>query len=422
MGKISMRKISEVLRQRFELGRTYREIASSLGIAVGTVNSYVYSAKSANISWPLPDGMTEQALYDALFLPSAKKTRNRVTPDWPYIHKELCKKGVTLQLLWREYRDIYQDGLGYSQFCNLYAEFKKQVAPTMRQRHKAGEKAFVDYSGLKIDWLDTTSGEIHSAEVFVGCLGASQYIFAEATATQALPDWITSHINMFEFFGGVPEILVPDNLRSGVSKSHRYDPDINANYQLFSEYYGVAIVPARIYSPKDKSKAENAVSIVERQILAAIRNKTFTSVYEINVEIKARLQAINSQKFQKMDTSRIELFESLDKPALKALPAERYQYSEWKKAKINVDYHFAFEDRYYSVPYKYIGKYVEVKANNTSIECFYSNKRIAIHPKSPKKYSFNTIEQHMPKGHQEHAKFTPERLRAWAKKIGSIPS
>ena len=418
MGRLSMRKISEMLRHRFETKLSYRVIANSLGVSVSTVSVYLARAKAAGISWPLEPEITEEELYNKLFLPVRVATRKRPGPDWEYIYKELRKKGVTLQLLWREYREQHPEGFGYSQFCNYYGRHKKTLNPVMRQRHKAGEKAFVDYAGMTIDWIDVASGEIFTAQIFVGCLGASQYIYAEATASQQLPDWIDSHIHMFEYFGGVPEIVVPDNLKSGVTKAHRYDPDINANYQHFSEHYGVAIVPARAASPRDKAKAESGVYIIECQILAPLRNMTFTSLSEINNEIKKKLYSLNHQQFQKMSTTRAELFEQLDKPALRSLPSARYQYATWKKATINLDYHFVFEDCYYSVPHQYISKKVEIRATNKTIECFHDNQRIATHIRSNKKYSFATVNEHMPKNHQEHAKFSPKRIQNWAASIG----
>lgn len=413
-----MRKISEILRLRLELNLGYRDISKSLGISVGTITNYLYRARAANITWPLQDGLTEQELYDKLFLPVETPSEIRPLPDWPYIHKELHKKGMTLQLLWREYREQNKDGYCYSSFCHGYQKYTKTVTPVMRQVHKGGEKAFVDYAGMKVDWLDITSGEIKQAEIFVGALGASQFIFTEATATQQLPDWINSHINMFEFFDGVPEVVVPDNLKSGVTKAHRYDPDINLNYQQLAEYYGVAIVPARINAPRDKAKAENAVSIVERQILAPMRNMTFTSIGEINFHIKQRLMALNNKPFQKMPISRKKLFEEVDKPALKPLPSSRYQYAIWKKAKVNLDYHIVLDDHYYSIPYQYIGKHVYIRATNKLVECFYDNKRIAIHERNYKKYKFTTITEHMPNNHREQADMSVARLKNWASKIG----
>jgi transposase len=413
-----MRKISEVFRQRFELGRSYRDVARSLNISTSTVSDYLARAKVAGIMWPLPEGMTEDKLYNQLFLPVSATKAERVQPDWEQVHRELRKKGMTLRLLWREYRDQHLQGLGYSQFCNYYQRYAKTMSPVMRQVHKAGEKTFVDYAGMKMPWFNPITGEIHEAEIFVGCLGGSQFIYTEATATQQLPDWIQSHIHMFEYFGGVSEIVVPDNLKSGVTTAHRYDPDINANYQHLCEHYGIAVVPARAAEPKDKAKVESAVSIVERQILAPLRHMTFTSIGEINRAIFKRLTALNNQPFQKMKTSRRELFETIDKPVLKPLPPTRYQYAEWKKAKIHVDYHFAFDDHFYSVPYQHARHVVEIRATAKTIECFHQGQRIAAHARSHRRYGFTTLTEHMPKVHQEQAKYSLSHIRSWAKKIG----
>jgi len=420
MGRLSMRKISEVFRQRFELKRSYRDVARSLSISTSTVADYLARARIAGISWPLPEDMNEQALYDKLFLPvSGAVKADRPYPDWEMAHRELHKKGMTLRLLWREYRDQHPLGLGYSQFCHHYQCYAKTITPVMRQIHKAGEKSFVDYAGMKMPWFDPVTGEIHEAEIFVGCLGASQFIFVEATATQKLPDWIQSHIHMFEYFGGVSEIVVPDNLKSGVTQAHRYDPDINTNYQHLGEHYGVAIVPARAAEPKDKAKVENAVGIVERQILASLRHITFTSIGEINAAISKRLIILNSQQFQKMKTSRRELFEAIDKPALKPLPKDRYQYAEWKHAKIHVDYHFVFDNHFYSVPYQHSRHAVEIRATAKTVECFHQGQRISTHTRSYKRYGFTTLSEHMPKAHQEQAKCSLSHIKSWAKKVGT---
>lgn len=418
MSRLSMRKISEVFRQRHELKRSYREIARSLNISTSTITDYLSRGRMAGITWPLPEGLTEQQLYDMLFLPVKASRAERPRPDWEQIHREIRKKGMTLRLLWREYRDQHLLGYGYSQFCSHYQHYVKTITPVMRQVHKAGEKSFVDYAGMKMPWLNPATGEILEAEIFVGCLGASQFIFAEATATQQLPDWIQSHIHMFEYFKGVTEIVVPDNLKSGVTKAHRYDPDINPNYQHFAEHYGVAIVPARAAEPKDKAKVESAVGIVERQILAPLRHMTFTSIGEINAAISKRLIALNNQSFQKMKTSRRAMYEVIDKPALKPLPPHRYQYAEWKRAKIHIDYHFVFDDHFYSVPHQYIHHEVEIRSTSKSVECFYKGKRIAAHARSYKKYGFTTLTEHMPRAHEEHAKYSISHIKDWAKKIG----
>lgn len=411
-----MRKIKEIFRQHHNK-RSYRDIARSLNVGISTISEYLSRAKKMGLQWPFPDDLSEEELYNQLF-PSDKTSVQRPLPEWEDVHRELRKKGVTLQLLWREYKDSYSNGLGYTQFCTHYKRYLKSVSPVMRQHHKAGEKTFVDYAGMKMPWINPITGEIHEAEIFVGSLGASQYTFVEATATQQLPDWIQSHVNMWEYFGGVSEVVVPDNLKAGVTKAHRYDPDINANYQHLSEHYRFAIVPARVVEPKDKAKVENAVGWVERQILAPLRHVTFTSIAEINAAIKPRLAKINSQPFQKMKTSRLELFKSIDKPALQPLPQVPYQYRDWNKAKIHIDYHFVFKEHFYSVPYNYIHREVELCTTATTVECFYQGKRIAVHARSYARYQFTTLAEHMPPNHLAYAEWSPERMRRWAKKIG----
>lgn len=413
-----MRKISELLRQKYELGYSYRNIARSLNISISTVAEYIARAKAAEIFWPLPEGMTEEDLYSRLFLPVNKEGVKRTRPIWEWVHKELRKKGVTLLLLWREYKANHPEGIGYTRFCVEYTAYSKSISPVMRQIHKAGEKCFVDYAGMTIPWIDVSTGVIHQSQIFVGVLGASQFAFVEATNTQQLPDWIQSHVRMFETFGGVTSIVVPDNLRSGVSKAHQYDPDINQNYQYLGEHYGFAIVPARAGKPKDKAKVENAVGWVERQILAPLRNMTFTSLTGINNEIKRRLDIIHHQLFQKMKVSRHELYETIDRPSLKPLPLEPYQYAEWKKATINIDYHFVFNEHYYSVPHTYIHKKVEIRGTAKTVECFYKGQRIAAHPRCFKRYAYSTLSEHMPESHRAYAEWTPERIQQWASKIG----
>jgi transposase len=419
MGRLSMSKITEVLRQYYDLKCSYRQIGRSLNISVSTVSDYLARARLANIQWPLPADTSEQALYDALFLPIKEPAPlTRPLPEWPYIHQELRKKAVTLKLLWREYRDANPTGLGYTQFYERYRAYRKTVSPIMHQIYKAGEKTFVDYSGMKMQWIDVMTGELRDAEIFIGALGASQFIFAEATASQQMQDWVQSHIHMWEFFGGVSKVVVPDNLKAGVTKPHRYDPDINKNYQNLGEYYGFAIVPARVREPRDKSKVENAVGCVQRLVIAPLRNKQFKSLGEINQALREGVNKLNNQKLQKMDVSRRELFESIDKPALKPLPKDRYQYADWVKAKINIDYHFAFENHNYSVPHKHVGRAVEVRATGKTVECFYKGERIAIHERSYVRYGFSTTLEHMPANHAEHLTWTPDRITRWAQKIG----
>ena len=414
-----MKKISEILRLRFELNCSYQEIATSQNISKSTVSEYLSRAKVAGVNWPLPDGLSEQQVRDLLYLPVKSVNKTRPLPNWDDIHRELRRKGVTLLLLWREYRAIHPDGLGYTQFCKRYRAHVKQISPVMRQIHKAGEKVFVDYAGMTVPWLELATGEIHDAQVFVASLGASQYTFVEATASQQLADWIGSHVRMWNFLGGVSKIVVPDNLKAGVTRAHCYDPDINRNYQHVGEHYHFAIVPARPSKPKDKAKVENAVGCIERQILAPLRDMTFTSIAEINIAIRPLLEKFNHQRFQKMDTSRKALFEEVDKPALQPLPDYPYEYAIWKKAKVNVDYHFAYENHYYSVPYKLLHQEIELRATSQVIECFHQGKRVAVHKLNHKKYQHTTLKEHMPKAHQEQAPWTSKRLLNWANKIGS---
>ncbi|MCK4607859.1 MAG: IS21 family transposase [Gammaproteobacteria bacterium] len=413
--RINMRKIREVLRLKNELGLSRRQIATSCNIGKTSVKRYLERANKAKLSWPLPANLADAAL-ELLLYPSEARFRHEM-PDLERIHQELKRKGVTLYLLWEEYKERVPNGISYSRICQIYRDFKGQLHPSMRQNHKAGEKLFVDYSGLTVPYVNRDTGEVYQAQVFVGVLGASNYTYAEATKSQSLPDWIGSHIRMFKFFGGVPEVLVPDNLKSGVTKAHYYDPAINPTYQDLANHYRVAIVPARVRKPKDKAKVEVGVQGIERRILAKLRNQTFFNVVEINAAIKPLLAEYNTSNFQKLPGSRLTEFVEVDKPALKPLPQHGYSYAEWKKVRAGIDYHISFERHYYSVPHKYNKQQLDLRITSTMLECFYQNKSVVVHRRSYKK-GYTTIKEHMPKRHQEHAEWTPERLMNWAKKTG----
>lgn len=413
--RINMRKIREVLRLQYSLGISPRQIAISCNICRTSVRRYLERAKAAGINWPLPENLDDLSL-ELLLYPSEARFRHEL-PNLQEIHKELKRKGVTLYLLWEEYKDRAPDGISYSRLCQLYRDFKDDLHPVMRQSHKAGEKLFVDYAGLTVPWIDRITGEVHQAQIFVGVLGASNYTYVEATKSQSLPDWIGSHIRTFRFFGGVSEIVVPDNLKSGVTKAHYYDPEINPTYQDMANHYGIAVIPARVRKPKDKAKAEVGVQCVERRILAKLRDKTFFSVAEINTAIKPLLAEYNMAKFKQLPGSRLSQFHEIDKLALKALPKNHYIYAEWKKVRAGIDYHIVFAHHYYSVPYKYRKLQLDLRISVNILECFYKNKLIAIHRRSYKP-GYTTIKEHMPKSHREHADWTPERLINWAKKIG----
>ncbi len=414
-----MRKIKEVLRLHFDSNLGQRPISRCLNISRTTVGDYLDRAKLAGVRWPLPDELSDTQLEQLLFpsIPSAP-TAVRYTPNWTEVHTELKRKGVTLTLLWEEYKAQYPDGYQYSRFCDLYRAWAGKLKLSMRQTHKAGEKLFIDYAGHTLPIVDPRTGEIKEAQVFVAVLGASSYTFAEATWTQGLPDWIGSHNRAFAFFGGSVEILVPDNLKSGVTKPCRYEPDINPTYSELAEHYSVAVIPARVRKPKDKAKAEVAVQIVERWILARLRNRTFFSLAEANAAISELLRDLNQRPFKKLPGSRQEAFDALDRPALKPLPAVPYEFAEWKKVRVHIDYHVEVLGHYYSVPYQLSQKQLEVRVTSTCVECLYRGKRVASHVLSSHKGRHTTVAEHMPKAHKSLAEWTPQRLIDWAAKTG----
>lgn len=417
--RLSMRKIREVLRLKWGKGMSNRRIAASCGIGRPTVSEYLRRAEEAGLGWPLPDDLDDARLERLLFPPPPDlPAESRGIPDWSHIHTELRHKHVTLFLLWQEYRQNHPEGYQYSWFCEHYRTWRGKLDVVMRQNHRAGEKLFVDYAGQTVPVIDRNTGEIREAQVFVAVLGASNYTFAEATWSQALPDWIGSHVRAFQFLGGVPELVVPDNLKSGVSKAHRYEPDTNPTYQDMASHYGVAVLPARVRKPKDKAKVEGGVLIVERWILAALRHRQFFSLAELNATISKLLVKLNERPFRKLPGCRREHFEQLDRPALQPLPAEPYVYAEWKQARVHIDYHVAVDGHYYSVPYTLIKKQIEVRITRNIIECFYKGNRVASHRRSHHKGSHTTVPAHMPEAHRQAGEWSPERLAKWAAQTG----
>jgi transposase len=413
--KVSMRKIKEILKLNHEKVSN-REIARRLRVGAGSVSRYLARAKDANLVWPLSEEWSEDKIYSVLFPIENKKTTHPL-PDFSKVHQELKRKGVTLMLLWYEYQQQTPGGYSYSRYCELYQAFIGKRNPGMRLTHRAGEKLFVDYSGLTMQWTDKMTGEIHRAQIFVAVLGASNYTFIEATADQCLLSWVQSHVHAFEFFGGVTTCLVPDNLLSGVTKAHLYDPDINRTYQEMADHYDVAVVPARVRTPKDKPKVEVGVQGIQRWILAPLRDVIFFSVHDINEAIKPLLTAYNQRAFYELEGSRLSQYLEVDKPALKPLPSRPYVYAEWKKARSGGDYHVAINKHYYSIPHQYLKENIDVRITSTTIECFHKGHRIALHQRSYKP-GHTTIHEHMPSKHREYADWTPERMHAWAKSIG----
>ena len=421
--RVSMKKIREVLRLKWELGLGDRDIALSCKVSKGTVTNYLRRAEAAGLSWPLDEALDDTQLEALLFKPvKVSSSDERPKPDWEGVHKEKQRKGVTLFLLWQEYKMQHPTGYEYSTFTIHYRQWKKEQGLSMRQTHHAGEKLFVDYAGMTLDITDPGSGEITEAQVFVAVWGASNYTYAEASWTQTLEDWLGSHRRALAFFGGAPQIIVPDNLKSGVKSPCYYEPELNPAYAEFAKHYGVAVIPTRVRKPKDKAKAEVGVQIVERQLLAPLRDRTFFSVREANEALWQLLDKLNNKPFQKMTGSRKELFEEIDKPVLQSLPTTAYVTANWKKARVNIDYHVELEGHYYSVPYSYAKEQVDLRFTSYTVEVFHQNKRIASHQRAPlhlkHRGRHTTLRAHMPKAHQRHGEWTPQRLIHWAQKTG----
>jgi transposase len=417
--ELSMRKIREVLRLSLECHMGKREVARSCCVSPTTVKNYLSRIEKLGLGYSQVTGMDDEELKRILLNhKSSSKGKIRHQPDWEQIHREMKKKGVTLQLLWQEYKAIHPDGYQSTQFCERYRNWKKKLNVSLRQTYKAGEKMFVDYAGQTVPVVDRHSGEICRAEIFVGTLGASNYTYAEATWDQKLPNWITSHVRAFEYFGGVPHILIPDNLRSGISKSCRYEPDINPSYHDMAVHYGTAVIPARVRKPKDKAKVESAVLVVERWILAALRNRTFFSLEELNQAIAQLLVKLNSRPFKKLDGSRLSWFQSIDQPALHPLAQTRYVFAEWRKARVNIDYHIELFRHYYSVPYQLVKEEVTIRYTSTTVEIFRRGKRVASHKRDNRPGRHTTLKEHMPEPHQKYLDWTPSRIVRWASTTG----
>jgi transposase len=416
--RISMRKIRDLLRLKFDAGLGNRQIARSLSISHSTVRDYLQRAERAGLSWPLPEELDDGSLDRLLFPPAAPSHHPRPQPDWQKVHREKKRKGMTLMLLWQEYKARHPDGYQYSRFCELYRAWAAKLDLVMRQDHQAGEKLFVDYAGQTAEVVDPDTGQVQQAQIFVAVLGASNYTYAEATWTQRLPDWIGSHQRAFSFFGGVPDIVVPDNLKSGVTRAHRYEPDLNPTYQDLAAHYGVAVIPARAGRPRDKAKAEVGVQLVERWILACLRHRTSLSLEELNEAIAELLERLNDRPFQKLEGSRRSLFEALERDVLRPLPAEPYVFAEWKKARVHIDYHVEIKGHYYSAPYQYARQQVDVRITATTVECFFKGARIASHLRSMRKGHHTTLKEHMPPSHRHWADWTPERMIRWAARTG----
>ena len=422
MEKISMLKIKEVFRLKYESKLSARKISRALNISHSIVNRYIKRFESVDTAYDELIKLSDKEIVNKLFDLESKPSKYPV-PNWSKIHKELRNKIVTLELLHEEYRNSYPDGhYGYTWFCNNYKTYSNKLSPSMRQIHKAGEKVFIDFSGVRVPIADPLTGEVKYAEIFVATLGASGYPFVIAVPSQKKADFIYAHNEMFKAFGGVPELLVPDNLKSAVTKAHRYEPDLNADYVKLSEHFKTAIMPARGYKPQDKSLVENGVKLMQRWLLARFRHTTFYTIAQLNAKIKELMPLYRNKIMKRLGVSRQELFDTIDKPALKALPITEYEYKELKLLKVSIDYHIQLDHALYSVPYQLIHKKVEVWFSTKMVSIYFEGKEVATHPRLYKRGGYSTQKVHMSSAHQKYLEWSPGRIMNWGLTIGKHTS
>lgn len=417
--RIPMRKLREVLRLRLEVGLSARAIARSCRLSVSTVSGYLGRISVAKLTWPLPPELDDdEALTRLLFPTEGQPVRTRPEPDWAAIHRELHRPHVTKLLVWQEYREHEPAGYQYSQFCARYAAWARTLPLTLRQLHRAGAKGFVDFSGDGLPIRDPATGTTTTAVLFVCVLGASNFTYVEPVLHQDLATWIACHVNAFTYFGGVPAALVPDNTKTGVTRADYYDPDLNPTYADLARHYGTAVLPARPRHPRDKAKVEQGVLLAERWILAVLRDRVFTSLGDLHDAIVPLRERLNDRPLRRLGQSRRELFEAVERPALRPLPPDPYVYAVWARPKVSIDYHVAFEDHYYSVPYQLRGARLDLRATTTTIELFHEGRRVASHIRSHARHQPTTDPAHMPAAHRAHLEWTPSRLIAWGATIG----
>jgi transposase len=420
--RVAMRQAREIIRLKFSAGVPTREIARRLGLAPSTVRETLKRLESAGLGWPSLEGMSDADLEVALYANRRTKRghRRHAEPDWPAVHRELKRKHVTLLIVWDEYIAANSGGYSYSRFCELYRGFESKLSPTMRQTHAAGERLFVDYAGDGVPVvIDRLTGEIRNAQIFVAVLGASSFTFAHASWTQTLPDWISAHVHAFEVIGGVPHLLVPDNTKTAVIKACLYDPQINRTYAEMAAHYGTAILPARPRRPRDKAKVEQAVLIVERWLLGRLRHRTFYSLAEVNAAIAELMMHLNEERpIRRLGVTRRQLLEEIDRPALKSLPTEPYEFSEWRTCRVGIDYHVEVAAHYYSVPHRFARTEVGARLTARTVEIFLKGERIAAHMRASGNHRHTTVAEHMPSSHRRYAGWTIDRIRADARLIG----
>ncbi len=419
--RLPVRKIKEILRLIHTCSLSNREIAQSCDVARSTVSDYLRRAKAAGVNWPEAADITETELEERLF-PNEHLASSvqRPPPDCDYIYDQLRRYrnvNLTLTQLWLEYKEKHSDGYQYTQFCEYYHRWRGRLDYCMRQEHRAGEKTFIDYSdGLSI--VNHLTGELIPTQLFVAVWGASNYTYADATLSQTLPDWIGSHVRAFQYFGCLARMLVPDNLKSGVNKACFYEPELNPTYAEMAEHYGCAVLPARPQKPRDKAKVEVGVLIAQRWILSVLRQRTFYSLTELNAAIRECLERLNTRPMRRLGKSRRDLFETIDRPNALPLPPKAYEYAEWLKATVNIDYHIEIDHHYYSISFRLLRERLDVRLTATTVEAFHKGERVAAHVRSYVRGAHTTLREHMPPEHQQYAEWSPSRFIQWAGKIG----
>jgi len=416
--RVPMRKIRDVLRLRLSLGLSQRAVGCSLGLSQAAVSEYLGRARRAGVGWPLPDGLGDERLEALLFPPPSQlPAEQRPVPDWAWVHRELRRPNVTLALLWEEHRAAAPDGFGYSWFCDLYREWAGRLKPTLRQVHPAGERLFVDFAGSTMAVTEGASGEVRQAAIFVAVLGASSFTFACAVWSQALPDWVGAHVRAFGYFGGVARQLVSDNLKAGVTRACFHEPAVNRTYTEMAAHYATSVLPARPYKPRDKAKVEVGVQIVQRWIVARLRHQRFFSLAELNSAIAGLVEQLNDRTMRGLGTTRRALFERFDRPALLALPPVAYEYAEWRRCRVGLDYHVGIDRHFYSVPHDLLRQEVEARITAGTVELFHRGRRVASHVRSASRHPSTTAE-HMPSAHRRYREWTHDRIRREAAAVG----
>jgi transposase len=418
--RLAMHQAREILRQKLTLKRSHREVVAALGVSIGTVSNVAGRAAALGLDWTAIEALDDETLEERLFGPRITARAPRALPDPASLHVELRRPGVTLQLLHLEYLERHPDGYRYTKFCDVYREWLERRAPTMRQVHVAGDKMFVDYAGKKPHYVDRATGEVVEVELFVAVLGASSYTYAEATRTQTIADFTASNARAFAFFGGVTNAIVPDQLKSAVTVASRYEPGIQRTFAELGRHYGTTILPARPGSPRDKAKVEVAVLVAERWILARMRNEEFGSLGALNARIAELCADLNRRLMRHYKASRIELFERIDKPALRPLPEEPFEHAEWIKTRLNIDYHAKVGVHFYSAPFTLVHEDLWARVTATTVELFHSRGRVASHLRSDVPGLPTTDPRHMPASHQKHAQWTPTRILGWASTVGPM--